>query len=1714
MSNPFDQFDGPSANPFDQFDDEESLLQKGLGVVETGLGMVAGIPSQIAGGLAGAGSLMLGEGIDKANERLQAVQESNFGFGAYRPSTAAGQRYTENVGEVLQSIPEGVGNVTGAIGGLVGRENAGRYIGELTTGFAMEMLEPGAIYAGARGLANRKGKTSPKAQDILNKNREIEVDITTPDGNTSVGRSGEQLNLFDQFDERSPISPYQTEMASDMWRVDENGIPIRADLSMEIQNMESPLQRNLFGDELDVNFPRDPNKPLSMATGDIQGVERFSEPVNFANDPENARGLTEAIDAMPEGIRNRENGKFAPGTTRQSALNRLRGELPASAELEVAKMDTELASWLEENKKPVSIMKKGRAKKQSGAVWFGDLGESKKLQDLYETLPYRFQALEKLPNKESFTYEQLQQSINRQEVSEAERRILTQAFDIAMDSTGEFKGKTVNAKEFITALDAVSSAFTLKKQRVNNYSDFGLSNIGMDTTNLDMRQYVARMTNEELVNMVDNGILPDWVPVQNKVDANTNLWTNDLELSQGINNHFKDDSYIGHTRNFFDENGRRHVIEIQSDLVQKYKKAGSEALAKYNDSELYDLQTRTQGFLDQVERAVDEDNLDLIFESKDELYLDYVTKLFESSGSRLATATAARQNFTKILDRIEKEQTIRNNRSTTDTFAKNWFVRLIREELADAAKSGETNVRFASADTMAKVEGWPNAITEAEQELNEAKETFEISKRAFDSGSRFGSQESLDFAKKAYDDALKKLREVQNSGQRFGPRFQGIYDRYNKEVSKYLTSIGGKPVTDEKGNTWLEVPVEKHRQRPIMFGQRGVLRIDWSETNKIENRLAASADGTFIPSNPDVSAAIEAAKKQGKDGKVWTYTQSGSTSTAMKTGSPIIQAASRIVQNAIKRADLAIRNFVFPVEQALRSLNKEELTTLGEIMKAEMFDGKRINGDVLAENLSVKQAKAYVAMRDLFDKTLDSQNAARVAMGKKPITAQEAYMSSRWQGDFRQPVYDADGNLVWYLAATTRVGLEAQAKALQKLNAGLVIDPKKAHVVKSTKSGTDLQSAYSTMLDILGRDDPAIQKIKAAIEDQMATEGEMALAQSKHFKKKGNVRGFAGDRPWMNKDKDMVDMFQQQIQYAKNAFRWSEMQKVAEDIKSIVSDPILQDTQPNNIKYIREYYKNALGLGEAEVTRAINDALRSGLGVSPALIDNAVGNVKSFFILQKLAASAGYTFSNLIQAGNVLPYLADLTNKGIIGNPATALPVGFIGGMAMGISHYIKALGPDYMKAPIPFWEDAIKYAEDNGVTARSVYDESPIEDQFSVAARAANLAGKTMTIPETFVRSVAFMTYAQWLKDSGKFPDQQALFQKAEELTNKSMVDYRETERPMMFAKAGAAGNFLNTLQTYPMSFYNQFIYMLGQAAPKMLGGKGQPLGFMALVAFQYAVAGAMGLPGFDDADKLYKWMRDNMTSTETWNKMMKSPFFSDPKMWMLDNLGEASVYGALSDQTGLGMTSRVAAPGAGAMLQSPVGPITDIAKQVSSVGAAALDPTNKTKLAQAAMNVAPVGLQGLLETAPFMEGITYNTRPDGTKVFMKNSDLADRRGGYARTPEEVAVRQWGVRSQKEVLTRDVAYSAQSANQALTKKAGELIDRIYDAGRRGDTKKAAELTQLYIDLTGNPISAVQIQNQIKEEFYTDIEKNNDKSNTARQLLNAAKMNKILKENP
>jgi hypothetical protein len=860
-----------------------------------------------------------------------------------------------------------------------------------------------------------------------------------------------------------------------------------------------------------------------------------------------------------------------------------------------------------------------------------------------------------------------------------------------------------------------------------------------------------------------------------------------------------------------------------------------------------------------------------------------------------------------------------------------------------------------------------------------------------------------------------------------------------------------------------------------------------------------------IAQDPDIDAELPKAYGEKDGGNLSRNLESGSTLAAMNRGSTAIKLASRLWQNADKRGDLLIReNIQKKVEPALSKLPKDRLQTLAEVMKLEATNMKKFDGTALEKNLDADQLVAYRYIREMHDAALKAQNDARAAKGKAPITEMEAYMSSRWQGDYRMPVFDTSGKLVWYLAADSKIGLNQQLKNLQKQFPGLKPGDTKTVTSVRTK-GNGISSVFSDLVDILGRDDPAVQKIKEAIEQQASFEGELYRGQTKHHKSKAGIRGYIGDRPGMDTNKEAMAYLESQMDYARNAFRWAEYQKAVDGVKKITSDETLAKDQKNNVKYIQDLSKNYLGINEHVGIRHIEDSIREHLGVSPAMIGKGVGNLKTMFILQKLAFSAGHLAANGIQLTNLLPHLVDMRAQGVKGNPLKAVLTAIPNGMIMSMGHYLSKMGVDYLAdikhAPGgDFLMRAFKYAEDNGVTARSIYDESPVNARGPIAG-IGKAASMSLTLPEVLVRGTAFMAYAQMLKDSGKYGnDFGRLFQEAEERVTASMVDYRQAERPMMFSKLGVTGNALNTLQTYPINFYNNWRYFAKQA------GKGNYGPILTALLVQYAVAGMAGFPGFNDIDKLWSWIRTQLPDN-AWMKVKDI----DPKLWLMENLGDSSVSGLLSELLGISLTSRVTAPSPTEMMGSPLAPAADALKQLGNWGSLAMDPTNSTKAAQALYDSTPVGLQGLLETT-ILDDMLKAERKDGSVVWRKTSDMADREGKFVRTQDDVDIRRWGLRSQNEVKASDKQYKEARARKEVTDRITTIPDKLYDAVRRGDMKDVQEYARIYQKLTGADRDFIQqmVDARIEEEFLSADEKS--KKRTEADPLEIMKMKKRIRK--
>lgn len=922
---------------------------------------------------------------------------------------------------------------------------------------------------------------------------------------------------------------------------------------------------------------------------------------------------------------------------------------------------------------------------------------------------------------------------------------------------------------------------------------------------------------------------------------------------------------------------------------------------------------------------------------------------------------------------------------------------------------------------------------------------------------------------------------VSNSVQR-----QGLAS----EMYKFLAETGNDVVPSKSrlpaGRAmWEGFERKGISQGGMIRGQRGAIDLQalgfrtGSEADKLVKDLMGSKLRAAIPKGENV---IAEAMEAGKDSSQSILFSAGATLQAMKTRSPLIQGAARIIQGHKNIAEDVIRQFVFPVEEKFRKVHGKDIEDLATLLKKEQFGRQTLTPEQLASlGLSEQQLLAYQALDNMHKEAFKAQNDVRIAAGKPPITQLEYYMSSRWQGDFRIPLYDEKGKLVWYVAADNKWAANKHAKSVMEKFPGLTKGG--MSVIKSSRKGADIGDLYTQMLDVAGRDNPMVKAIKQWIESDEAAKAELTRGQVKHFEPKSNIRGFIGDRPYKSARSEAVDYIQSQIDYAKNAFNWAELQKAGVEIKKILADENINATQPRNVQYIREYWLDQLGMNEAKFVKALEDTVRSA-GISPNQLGRGINNVKNFWTVHKLAANLGFLASNVMQFSMTLPQLFDIQHK-YGGNAVSSLISGTIGGMLMAAGHTTRK-NPQFYKAMAMagserFVLDAMKYAEDNSVIARSIYDEAPLKSSFSPYTKTMNFAGKTITLPETYLRGSVYMSYVHMLKSSGKFADDLSIFREAEERTNASMGDYREGERALIFSKMGQLGNAANTLQTFPMNYYNQWSWATREA------GKGNVLPFVAMFAVQGYLAGTFGLPMFQEVDKGWEQMKDWLAELDPtlWEKVKDFSL----KEFVLHTGGADVLYGSLSEDTGLAMTSRAAAPVPTEMVQTPFAPAADAAVMAVDAGKLALDPMDKQKQAQAALSFAPAGATGYLETGPLKDQ-TSVTRPDGSVVYKKTSKLADRDAVVVRDEKDEAVRKYGLRTQKEQVQKDLQYYAGKRASQTKNVLRDLPDRIYNAARKGEKEDVKEFIQLYARLGGDPRSLTTGMGRAnQQEFLTPAER-------------------------
>ena len=404
--------------------------------------------------------------------------------------------------------------------------------------------------------------------------------------------------------------------------------------------------------------------------------------------------------------------------------------------------------------------------------------------------------LKDLEGKTTVSKQYILDATNRGELKQVERDITRQVLDTMPDGQ-------INVKEFA---DKVKSE--LLPLKVNTHKG-GKRILEDDPTGRSANGLAFRGGRYESVN------LPSEIRGNVKNYAE-NIYESPIKTSAG-NTHFSGDTdnYFGHTRieDMADDKTRR-VIEVQSDLYQKGNLEKEVALPNrikrpQIEKEITDLEERIASEGGKFSRESDIKSLN-----------EWKKTLSELNAGRGAEVAKLQQY--------------------NDPTA---HFRMIREEIKKAAEDGKTKLQFPTGETAMKVEGLGNRdnwLTEQAnssnimqwKRINESDLSVGMKISQPGSGSSWIVTDVLGDGKfKAVPKSnitTNTLKTLQETGKLEGEGFtrgaieefdisgkvdtnNPIYKFYEKDVQKYLNKFGGKQVVDDKGVSWIEIPISKEQ---------------------------------------------------------------------------------------------------------------------------------------------------------------------------------------------------------------------------------------------------------------------------------------------------------------------------------------------------------------------------------------------------------------------------------------------------------------------------------------------------------------------------------------------------------------------------------------------------------------------------------------------------------------------------------------------------------------------------------------------------------------------------------------------------------------------------------------------------------------------------------------------------------------------------------------
>lgn len=436
---------------------------------------------------------------------------------------------------------------------------------------------------------------------------------------------------------------------------------------------------------------------------------------------------------------------------------------------------------------------------------------------------YSSKVLSRLPNKEKVLAETLRSTIAMQDVKTKERA-MWEKFLLAHPNG-------FSKQEALDALQA--NVLPLDYELSSDYASHGAH--------------------------VLDGLLGGWYLGS---DNYSRIWKVDgIKMGRDARKHFKVDGYLMHTR-ITDLMQGRFVLELQSDFFQNDERVEKSTDPLWLDMEelMLDVEYQENQLKIFKEIVAANDQADLENEWNQAAWI-FGEKYKGMKGLSAEQVVGMLPELQKIIDetqaKYEKLQNMLYSVSAKmartseqiDAMRGNWWERLIKEEVAQAVEDGKGKIYFPTADTVAEVEGWERSPKEGSYvEFPEPIET-ENGLRAvgvgFEDGSDYmlmedGAKDWMTLPAKDGKSGTIWAEAKAKFQTDLGP-MQGIYDRYRRDIAKFLKKNYGAVDVELGGRTWLEVDL----------GDKTNVVMNWDRENPLQPQAPQWTVEAFAGMTPE-----------------------------------------------------------------------------------------------------------------------------------------------------------------------------------------------------------------------------------------------------------------------------------------------------------------------------------------------------------------------------------------------------------------------------------------------------------------------------------------------------------------------------------------------------------------------------------------------------------------------------------------------------------------------------------------------------------------------------------------------------------------------------------------------------------------------------------------------------------------------------------------------